>query len=317
MDFRGAKPGRGATVAALILAGVAGACRTAPPAPPPMPAFSETPILDAHARERLVLLAAINGDRRRAGLQPVGLDSLATAVAQAHAEAMAEGRYLSHYERNGSAPYDRYAEAGGTAHVRENVFRRETRGENPRRPGESRFDVREAERWLMTSPGHRAAILDPHATAVGLGIADTAGSTFVVQEFLSRHAALEVPAVGWTRAPTPIRGRMLDAGVRPLLLYLAREPDVRAWQRGGGPPPRGPYPDGEDAGLLVPAWGIRWNRTDRSFEIRLQLPTAWGPGRYYGVLFVAPEERVRAALGDRAVDGDEGWPGAAFVLEVL
>lgn len=282
---------------------------------------NRVPIHDRYSRARLILLDEINADRADEGARPVVLDSLATAVAQEHAERMAAGDYLSHYSTDGRSPYERLSAAGGTAHVRENVFRYRVGGSGSGPSGRAwaRFDVREAEKWLMASPGHRATILDATRTHVGLGIAETPGrdAVYVVQEFLARHAELRVPARGWRRATTVVEGRMVDENVRPLLVYVTREPAVRSWVGASVTPPGGSYPDGAGEGFLVPPWRIRWNRTDRSFRVEIPPDLLDGPGRYYGIVYVAPEDVVRDARGRRAVESDRGWPGAAFLVEVL
>lgn len=282
---------------------------------------NRVPIHDRYSRARLVLLDEINADRAGRGVGSVVLDSLATAVAQEHAERMAAGDYLSHYSADGRTPYERLSAAGGTAHVRENVFRYRVRGPEPGRadPAWSHFDVREAEKWLMASPGHRATILDSTRTHVGLGIAESPrrDAVYVVQEFLARHAELRFPARGWRRATTVVEGRMVDENVRPLLVYVTREPAVRSWMGSSVTPPGGSYPDGAGEGFLVPPWRIRWNGTDRSFRVEIPPDLLDGPGRYYGIVYVAPEDVVRDARGRRAVESDRGWPGAAFLVEVL
>lgn len=276
------------------------------------------PIGDRYARARLILLDAINDDRALHGAPPVALDSLATVVAQGHARAMARDDYLSHYGTDGSAPYERFALAGGVGHVRENVFRWSRRPPDPRDDGRAwpQFDVREAEAWLMASPGHRATILDPSRTHVGIGIVeDRAGAVvYVVQEFLARHLRLEVPTLVWRSGRTTIRGRMIRPGTRPLLVYVSREPEVESWR---GPPPGGGYVDGGEDGVLVPPWRIEWNRSDASFELVLDPAALGGPGRYYGIVYVASEEGVRRAMGVGRVGLEGGYPGAAFIFEVL
>lgn len=309
--------------ATLALTGVlmAGTGCVAPEAPrlaDVEPRTRSTPIRDRYARARSILLDRINADRAEHGVPPVALDSLASVVAQQHADAMARDGYLSHYETDGSAPYERFGEAGGRAHVRENVFRWSRRASDPHDRGRawSEFDVRRAQEWLMASPGHRATILDPSRTDVGIGIAEDRerDAVFVVQEFIARHAWLDAPEVAWRRSLTTIRGRMIRPGTRPLLLYVSREPDVDPWA--GETPPGGAYLDGSHDGIVVPAWRIEWNRSDRSFEVRLNPSRLGGVGRYYGIVYVAPEERVREAMGDKQVESGVGYPAASFILDV-
>lgn len=310
---------RGLLAVVVVGAGMGCVSRGEVPLEEVEPRAEATPIRDRYARARLILVDDINADRAGRGVPPVALDSLATVVAQQHAEAMARDGYLSHYATDGTAPYERFGEAGGTAHVRENVFRWTHRPSDPAEEGWPwlEFDVREAQDWLMSSPGHRATILDPGRTHVGIGIAEDheRGAVLVVQEFIARHASVEAPKRTWRRSVTRVRGRMTSPGTRPLLVFVSREPDVEPWV--GKTPPGGSYLDGSHQGVLVPPWRIRWNWTDRSFEIDLDPVELGGPGRYYGIVYVAAEERVRRAMGAGRVDSNEGYPGASFLLDVL
>lgn len=290
-----------------------------PPEPGPPPAAvaaargpRSIPLRDRFARARLDLLRSINADRLRAGLAPVELDSLATIAAQRHAEAMAAGRFYSHYDLTGRAPYERLAALGATDHVVENVFRWEERDEDPLLEDDPwrRFDTDEAHAALMASPLHRAPILDPHRTGVGIGFAvDGDGrAVLVAEEFVARHAAVEgVPARMHGR-PARISGRVLAAGLGPLAIVLHQEPAKRRDE-----PPPGPYYDGASEAHLLPPWSFT-TRADGSFAIDLSggLP----PGRYYAILYVAPRREIDLAVARRRAYPGQGWPGAAFVFEV-
>ncbi len=273
------------------------------------------PIRDRFARGRADLLRIINAERIADGLRPVVLDSLASIAAQRHAEAMANQRFFSHYDRAGRAPYERLAELGGTGHVLENVYRREERTEDPLLVDDPwlRFEPREAHDALMASPPHRAAILDPHRTAVGLGFSvDSAGRVvYVVEDFVARHAALTAVRE-WTKGrPGRVEGRVLTPGVRPLAIVLRREPAQRSWL--GGDPPGGPYDDGGFDPRVVPPWDFTVRR-DGTFAVDLK--GDFPSGRWYGVLFVAPVREVDLAVRRSRAYTNQGWPGAAFVFEV-
>jgi len=277
---------------------------------------TRTPIRDRYAAARLELLAAINRDRRAAGVGPVELDSLATVAAQAHAVAMGAGRFFGHYGVLGEAPYERLAAAGETGHVQENVYRWQVKsmssvgGVDPW----PAFDPQGAHRSLMASPGHRETIVDPHRTHVGLGIAaDSAGAAvYVVEEFVARHAQIEAPRLAWQESVTPLAGRMLDPALRPLLVLLRHDPAGAASR--GGPSP-GPYSDGRGEGRIVPPWTIGWRPALLAFELDLG-PVLREPGRWYGVVYVAPRQVVERALAAGAVNTEQGWPGAAFLVDV-
>ena len=288
---------------------------------PPDAGVTTLPIRDSYARARIEMVAAVNEDRAHHGLPAVALDSLATVVAQSHAEEMAAGGWLSHFNAAGLAPYERFAAAGGTGHVLENVFRSQERSRTPW-PAEvlwDRFDIREAEGWLMSSDGHRKTILDPHHSRIGVGIALDArrGSVYVVQEFVTAAATIEPPGRVLPGQEAALSGRMRAADARPLMLVLTREPLVREWVADGERPPGGSYHDGGSTALIIPPWAIRWNPDDRSFGLRLRIGRGLDEARWYGVLYAAPEEAVLRALSQREADTGIGWPAAAFVVEVL
>jgi len=312
-------------IASLVTALAAAACiplldiavesAPQPAAPAAARGPRSVPIRDRFARARLQLLRVINAERAATGLAPVALDSLAAVAAQRHAEAMADGDFYSHYDLAGRAPYERLAALGGTAHVIENVLRWRQRDEDPLLEVDpwQLFAPGEAHAALMESPPHREAILDPHRTGVGIGFAvdSVGGAVYVVEDFVARHAAVVAPSVAPADRPARIAGRVLVPGILPLAIVLRREPARRPWPL--GEPPPGPYDDGGADPLLVPPWAFAV-LPDGSFAIDVGGNLA--AGRYYGVLYVAPSREVELALARRRAYTSQGWPGAAFVLEV-
>ncbi|MFC9129926.1 CAP domain-containing protein [Streptomyces sp. NPDC057099] len=100
-----------------------------------------------------------NRERARAGLPPLAVDPLLTAAAQAHSADMVARAFYSHTGPDGSRPWDRAAAAGSA---------RRSIGENIACGQRSPADV--VEGW-MDSPGHRANILKPDFTHIGIGFA--------------------------------------------------------------------------------------------------------------------------------------------------
>ncbi|MEU0387865.1 CAP domain-containing protein [Streptomyces chartreusis] len=100
-----------------------------------------------------------NRERARAGLPPLAADPLLTAAAQAHSADMVARDFYSHTAPGGSQPWDRAAAAGST---------RCSIGENIACGQRSPAEV--VEGW-MNSPGHRANILKPGFTHLGVGFA--------------------------------------------------------------------------------------------------------------------------------------------------
>lgn len=100
-----------------------------------------------------------NRERAGAGLPPLAVDPLLATAAQAYSTDMAARAFYSHTSPEGTQPWDRAAAAGST---------RRSIGENIACGQRSPAEV--VEGW-MNSPGHRANILKPDFTHIGIGFA--------------------------------------------------------------------------------------------------------------------------------------------------
>ncbi|WP_393101650.1 CAP domain-containing protein [Streptomyces sp. LN325] len=111
------------------------------------------------ARTAREVLALTNAERAGEGLPPLLADTPLTVAAQAHSDDMVARAFYSHTSPDGSRPWDRAAAAGST---------RRTIGENIACGQRSAAEV---VRGWMDSPGHRANILKPDFTHIGVGLA--------------------------------------------------------------------------------------------------------------------------------------------------
>ncbi|MFJ8109409.1 CAP domain-containing protein [Streptomyces sp. NPDC096132] len=114
---------------------------------------------DGLARTTAEVVDLTNRERARQGLRPLAVDPLLTSAAQAHCADMVARAFYSHTSPEGTQPWDRAAAAGST---------RRTIGENIACGQRSAAEV--VEGW-MNSPGHRANILKPAFTHIGVGYA--------------------------------------------------------------------------------------------------------------------------------------------------
>ena len=119
------------------------------------------------------VLRLVNIERTKEGLNPLVLDADLCAVAQLHSDDMIKREYFSHIDPDGKTPFDRMDDYG--------IFYRAA-GENiawgQRSPKEVVGD------W-MSSPGHRANILNPSYNKMGIA-----------------HATAEGRAIYWTQCFT-------------------------------------------------------------------------------------------------------------------
>jgi uncharacterized protein YkwD len=128
--------------------------------PPPSitihPTHEDDADLPADEAERR-MLALVNRDRQAAGLSPLLWDDRVAAVSRGHSADMRKTKIVAHISPTTGSAADRVRAAGiKTAMVLENVARA--------------YGAGEAHTGLMNSPGHRANVLAPQATHIGIGV---------------------------------------------------------------------------------------------------------------------------------------------------
>ena len=115
--------------------------------------------LEDLARVRRQVLDLVNEERKRAGLRPLRASKTLDASSQRHAEDMLTRAYFAHASPEGTTVRRRVEAAGYAPRaVAENLAAGPTTA------------AQVVEGW-MNSPGHRANILDPDYTELGVGLA--------------------------------------------------------------------------------------------------------------------------------------------------
>lgn len=121
------------------------------------------------------LFNLLNQDRAQNGLKPLVLDGDLSRVARMKAQDLVTNDYFDHHSPTYGWPPEMVQKAGIS--YRYGV-------------GENMVETTTAERMnmqLMNSPSHRANLLDPNYTHVGIGIVpDKYGAFMAVQEFIGR-----------------------------------------------------------------------------------------------------------------------------------
>lgn len=127
---------------------------------------------------RLELLERLNRTRRQAGMRELREHEGLREVALGHSRDMAENDFIGHTSPTTGTAADRIRAAGlPTGLVLENIGRG--------------YGAQEIHRGLMESPGHRANLVNPDVTHVGIGVvAEPEGSrsAFIVTEVFNRMA---------------------------------------------------------------------------------------------------------------------------------
>lgn len=116
-----------------------------------------TPTVDTEAEEEMFRL--VNKERVATGLSPLTVDTKLRELARDYSEDMFQRGYFSHYSPEGQSPFDRMDAWGITYGFA---------GENLALAPSTEL----AMQGLMNSPGHRANILSPNFTKVGIGAMD-------------------------------------------------------------------------------------------------------------------------------------------------
>lgn len=116
-------------------------------------------------------LAVLNADRTKHGLLPLAYSSELTKLAEDYAQDMMARGFFAHNDPDGLTPFDRMNSYG---------IRYRYAGENLA----LNDNVEAAQAAFMNSPTHRANVLNPNYSQVGIGVkyADN-GKVYVVQEF--------------------------------------------------------------------------------------------------------------------------------------
>jgi uncharacterized protein YkwD len=131
-------------------------CDAAPPSSGPRVNIRGPESNDPRRAEEL-LLEAVNRDRERMGLAPVRWDEPLARVARGYSAEMADRELVDHQSPRSGNAADRVRRAGARATVvLENVARANS--------------VADAQRSFMSSPGHRANVLDRSVTRLGAGV---------------------------------------------------------------------------------------------------------------------------------------------------
>ena len=143
-----------------------------------IPAFGEAgPTAADVENARRQVEERINHARGELGLAPLERDARLELVGDAAAATLLEEGLVGHVSRDGALPFVRWALAGGSGFHRENAASLETTSSLAgRRLGEVLVGLTDG--MLAEQPphdGHRRALLDPTATHLGVGVAESDG----------------------------------------------------------------------------------------------------------------------------------------------
>jgi uncharacterized protein YkwD len=269
--------------------------------------------LEAFARG---IVELVNRDRLAAGVPELRSDGAAAEFARAEATRLvAEG--FGHHAADGSKPYQRWARLGHTARVAENLFRLTAREGR----AYMQFDPVDAHEQIMRSPGHRRNVLDPMHTGAGVAVAfdPTRNSVYVVQEFVDRHATVEPGPPTWRAGEARELAGGLDpaSGLEPWMAVLYREPALGSAALSRETRRRS-YTEGSDEpAVVVPRGAFGLDGASGEFRLRLRVPPGTPPGPYTLMLYVAPRERIAAAVKTRRLSTDLGVPVVLLAYEVV
>src|SRR5450631_357049 len=151
------------------------------------------------------LVQLVNQARSEQGLGPVSWDAALAAAAQQHAQWVARSPQLSHQYPGEPDLANRASNAGARFHeIAENVAE-----------GQSVDQLHDE--W-MNSPHHRANILDPNITSIGVAIVRRGETLFAVEDF-----SQSVPNLGPDKVEAKVESLLQTRGVTPSASESARK----------------------------------------------------------------------------------------------
>jgi uncharacterized protein YkwD len=160
------------------------------------------------------LVDLANADRTQLGLPPLAVNSELQDAAQLKANDMAQNGYFAHTSPSGKDPWYWFEQAG---------YNFSYAGENLAVYFSDSNDVNTA--W-MNSPEHRANLLNPNYTEIGIataqGMYQGVETTFVVQEFGTPAAVAAA-----TQVPAPVQPAPAPAPSQPIAIAKPETPQVK------------------------------------------------------------------------------------------
>jgi uncharacterized protein YkwD len=124
-----------------------------------------------------------NAVRRQHHLSPLSKDTALVATARAHSDDMLRRNFFSHVNPDGKTPQARIAPAYARTIARsgENIW-----GGHGYDYSDGKLMARVIVDSWMTSPGHRANILNPNYTYLGVGVSALGKDVRATQNFVTR-----------------------------------------------------------------------------------------------------------------------------------
>lgn len=168
------------------------------------------------------MLKLINRDRKANHLTEVTWDDFYARIGEAHAQEMANNGYLSHWNLQGYGPDLRNSLAGGYDWIQENVYSFSYQYSNgqPAPIEDWEQKVTDAHASFMKSPGHRANILNPDHTHVGIGFSynPQLGEFRIAQEFANHYIQID-KTISIQAKPGQVinlQGQLLNGASKPV-----------------------------------------------------------------------------------------------------
>ncbi|MGV8120052.1 MAG: CAP domain-containing protein [Candidatus Xenobiia bacterium LiM19] len=233
---------------------------------------------------KLENLKIINRDRARFGALPVKIDILAGRVANRHCRDMALNAYMSHWNMKGEKPYHRYAFAGGTDHVSENLASVTANYPLPQAPPDLLKRMNESEDQFMAEPpgsdGHKLNVIRKSHTHVGIGLYLHEGEFRYAQEFLDRYTSFRgINTVVPKGGKVSMSGLVIppDTGIYAVLVYREKLTPMTVEQLNN----THSYSDYTDEKVFeIWPWDLSFNKESKTFDLTLDF-NGKSPGYYY------------------------------------
>lgn len=184
------------------------------PYPQPESTATESQAISDLKAAQQQLLNLVNRDRQAAGLNTLQLDARLSEAAQAHSEDMINNGFVGHNSPTQGSPQQQAALLGVSDLVEQNI-------------AVSR-SLERSQRELMSSPGHRKAILNPKHTHVGFGVKKGNDEfLYITQDFVERKLEVQtLPARIKPGETVMVKGKSTQKGF--VAAFLESELEAQA-----------------------------------------------------------------------------------------
>ncbi|MDH4130075.1 MAG: CAP domain-containing protein [Spirochaetota bacterium] len=272
---------------------------------------------------KLKNLMEINKSRKKYGLSLLKLDIVASRVANKHCIEMLKYNYAGHWNKSGFKPYHRYAFAGETDHIGENLFAKWTTGSFNTNIKSVNKMMLEGHKSFMAEKfpnnWHKKMVLAQGHTHIGIGFAINKQSFRYSQMFVNRYVTLKpIPKIINSPFKLTLEGNIIKSkknyGPYMLVIYYETIPSNHFNYK---IQPKTYHDFTNSRFLTIPPWKMKYNDLTGNFMIDINFKDVKN-GYYYIKLYVRKNvSSIPYVLKKRvSINNSNAVPATGIIIRV-